>query len=406
MIEIMLKEGGNWQPYELTPAQVDELSRTNLVEMQSRRNGKWQLRAHRYTRRVGAVRLGHGAGALEVRIAPKITIARLLFLVGYADQKESARWQDVEVGVGEAADLVPAVALAFGRAADRALSQGVLLGYTEIDDTAMIIRGKVRVGDQIRQRYSFPVPVERRYDDYTSDIPENRLLLTAAQQLLRLSGIHIEAERLLRRVVLRLAGVSPLDRGTPPPRWMPTRLNARYHTALGLAELVMRGSSYELEPGRNVRVDGLLISMWQLFQDFVTAALDNALQAYGGQCRFQYSQRLDRTGYLKFEPDVIYYGPRADGSIGSPAAVADVKYTLIEGPRDHRSHLYQVISYCTALGVRRGYLLYAEGPSSGPRTLPIQRSGIEITQYPLDLTQPPRNLLDQIEALAESIAGP
>jgi 5-methylcytosine-specific restriction enzyme subunit McrC len=404
MIEVALKENGGWRNYELTSAQAAALRDANIVEMRGGRNGVWQLRARRPIGDVGAARLGRRGDAIEVRIAPKIAIDRLLFLVGYAQQPNAAKWQDTEVAAREASGLVPVVAHAFGRAADRALSQGVLLGYREVDAMLPIVRGRVRQAEQLRRHYSLPVPVELRYDDYTTDIIENRLLLAAAHRLLKLPDVSTDSRRFLRRVQARLVGVSQLDHGALPS-WQPTRLNIRYHAALGLAELVLRGSSYELDVGRSVRVDGLLLSMWRVFEDFVTVALARELRPGGGKCKFQDQHHLDKARDILLKPDLVYYPSSASGA-RVPAAVVDAKYAITRGPRGHRDEFYQMLAYCTVLGVTRGYLVFAAGPPSGPRTHRIQGTGIEITQYPLDLAQSPRNLLDQVQSLATQIARP
>ena len=80
MIKVELTENGGWQSYELTSEQATELSGANIVEMRGGHNGGWQLRARRPIGKVGAARFGRRGDAVEVRIAPKITIDRVLFL--------------------------------------------------------------------------------------------------------------------------------------------------------------------------------------------------------------------------------------------------------------------------------------------------------------------------------------
>ncbi|MEU3145915.1 MULTISPECIES: hypothetical protein [unclassified Streptomyces] len=69
----------------------------------------------------------------------------------------------------------------------------------------------------------------------------------------------------LQRLTARLDGVRLLPAGAPEPRWAPDRRNARYAHALVLAELVLRGASCELGDGREIAVDGMLVTMWRLF---------------------------------------------------------------------------------------------------------------------------------------------
>ena len=63
--------------------------------------------------------------------------------------------------------------------------------------------------------------------------------------------------------------------------WRPTRLNARYHAALRLAELVLRATSVDHGTGA-VAVSGFLLDMPQLFEDFVTVALKESLESAFG----------------------------------------------------------------------------------------------------------------------------
>jgi 5-methylcytosine-specific restriction enzyme subunit McrC len=56
---------------------------------------------------------------------------------------------------------------------------------------------------------------------------------------------------------------------------------------------------------------------------------------------------------------------------------------------------------CYALRAPRGFLVYPQGPESGP--VPHRVGDIAITDYPLDLDQPPAELLKQIRILAEAI---
>jgi 5-methylcytosine-specific restriction enzyme subunit McrC len=66
----------------------------------------------------------------------------------------------------------------------------------------------------------------------------------------------------------------PLEAGRQPSEW----LNVCYQPALRLAELVLRATSIELGGG-GVAVNGLLLDMPWIFEEFVTAALREALES-------------------------------------------------------------------------------------------------------------------------------
>jgi 5-methylcytosine-specific restriction endonuclease McrBC regulatory subunit McrC len=129
-----------------------------------------------------------------------------------------------------------------------------------------------------------PLPLEIQHDEFTTDIPGNRILRTHASGC---SPFRVDAQsqRMLRRLLRDFSDITPLHRGEQIPGWQATRLNARYHAALRLAELVR----------------------------------------------------------------------------GSAVAVIDAKYKAEKPAGYPNADLYQLLAYCTILGLRSGHLVYAKG---------------------------------------------
>ncbi|NEA24765.1 5-methylcytosine restriction system specificity protein McrC [Actinomadura bangladeshensis] len=393
MTVVHLGESGPWTEYELTAEQAAILAVTDLVRIApGPRAGLWRLRDNGL---VGAARIGPPHDRVEVHVRPKTPIDRLLYLLGYAQKPRG--WRREEVDAGERTELLPALAHALARAGERALGQGVLLGYRETEEALPVVRGRVRVKEQIQRRHGFPVPVEVRYDDYTVDIPENRILLAATHRLLRLPGVPPGTRRLLRHLPLRLDGVERLIPGRPLPAWTPSRLNTRYHTALGIADLVLRGASYELGDGTAVRVDGLMLEMWRVFEDFVCVALAEELRPYGGTARLQDRRHhLDRAHRVRLRPDLLL--STADGR---PLIVVDAKYKTGDTPQED---LYQMLAYCTAMRLDRAYLVYASKAETHTHVI-TGTEGVQIVETALDLSAPPEGLRARIAALAAQITA-
>ena len=159
-------------------------------------------------------------------------------------------------------DLWPALAESLSPAGRTALAQGVLQGYRRVDDALPPSAGASAIGDQIARRSGLPIPLEvtlrrvhaRHRREPASCAPRcaGCSPSPAVRRRPRAGCAHLDA---------RLAGVSSLRRGAPLPAWQPTRLNARYHAALRLAELVLRNSS---DGGRcrRTRDRGLRRSTW------------------------------------------------------------------------------------------------------------------------------------------------
>ncbi|MFB8778183.1 restriction endonuclease [Streptomyces albogriseolus] len=364
------------------------------------RDGHWLLRAGS---RVGALRT---LGGPVVRIMPKTPVSRIFFLLGFSLDPERA-WRDDREGTvdtGAHDDVVPALAHAVERRIDAALRQGVLQGYREVEESSLVVRGRIREADQIRRHFGRTPPVEIAYDAYTADTAENRILRAAVERLLRLPGVPGAVRRRLAHQRVRLADALPVVRGQELPRWQPSRLNSRYQPALRLCEAVLRGSSPEhLAPGADpLAVDGFLFDMNQLFEDFVTAALSEALEEHGLAPRLQDPHHLDTAGLVRIRPDLVVRG--GDGV--TPVAVVDAKYKVEKADGRHNADLYQALAYATVLGLREAHLVYAAGRQPtrfhevrGTATGTDGR-GVRLYQHSIDLSREPRQLMAALRDIA------
>ncbi|MCW3817880.1 McrC family protein [Micromonospora sp. DR5-3] len=396
MTVIELTEHGPARSVPLEDAAGRALATSRLVEATPDpfAPGRWRVKA---AGKVGVATVTvPGAQAVTLRIVPKVPVTRLLFLLGYS--LDAKGWRNEDARLDEESELLPALAQLFERQAENALRQGLLQGYRTTEETSMVVRGRIREADQIRRQHGRLMPVEVVHDEYTPDIAENRLLRTACDRLCRLpAGIGRGGRGRLLRLRVRLADITPIDRGHELPTWRPSRLNARYHKALRLAELVLRGASVEHRPG-DVTVSGFLFDMPRVFEDFVTVALRDALTGGGGRCALQATHYLDERHVIRMIPDFVW---SADD--GTPLAVADAKYKAEKPEGYPDADLYQMLAYCTALGLPEGHLIYAKG--NAPHTAhQVRHAGITIHQHALELDQPPSELLAEVRALAVRLA--
>ena len=349
--------------------------------------GRFDVAAAQY---VGVVR----AKACELWVRPKLPVSRLLFLLGYAHDPRG--WRDDDLAFEEADNLVEALIHAFVRHAERALARGLLQGYRSVEDAQPAIRGRVREADQLRRRFGLPLPVEVRYDDYTTDITENQLLRTAARRLLRVPGVSHDSTRRLRWLLAVTRDVSePPSSWTRPPVAR-TRLNQRYFPAVRLAELALRAHSPEFAPSTGQGI-AFLFDMNKVFEDFLTAELGDALQRHGGQARAQLPHTLDKAEQLTIKPDLTWW------SEGRCRAVIDIKYKSLTDHDLPQEDVYQLLAYCTALRLTEGHLIYAHGEAE-PATYVIGDAATRIIVSTVDLQQPPGPLLAELGRLAARIA--
>ncbi|MCY4087740.1 MAG: restriction endonuclease [Actinomycetia bacterium] len=367
------------------------LERSGLVDVRPGATpGEWEIASDS---RVGVC----VAEVWELRVHPKLGIPKLLFLLAYARCPDG--WRGL-AGFGRERQLLDAVANGFAAQCQKAFERGLLRGYTPIEETRTDLRGRVRFGDQIARAGGLPLPVEVSYDNYTEDIPENRLLLTAAELLLRLPRIGERARPQLLAARAQLDAVRLLRDRREFKKPPVTRLNKRYEAAMTLAELILNHASVTARQGQ-VASAAFVFDLNTVFEDFVSTALKEALQPYGGDVRFQHPDRLDthHPAALRLKPDITWW------SGGRCLAVIDAKHKSIAHREMPNADAYQMLAYCTALKQRQGFLVYAKDSGEQQRRHVIRNSPYTINVHTLDIENEPETLLTQVDKLATTIAA-
>ena len=329
----------------------------------------------------------------EVRVVPALAVPKLMFLLGYA--MDPAGWRDEEAPYGEENNLYAAIASGFAFHATRALEQGPLRGYVSVDERAAAVRGRIRFVEQASRMRGLALPLEITYDDFTADVPENRLLAAATTTLLRFPRVPDVARARLRRIRAALDGVSPPTTTAAPPI---TRLNRWYKRALPLAELILRHASVTTEHG-TTRSISFVFDMNRVFEDFLSIALTEALRAHGVSVRLQHTGRhLDRERLIPLRPDITLW--RAGRCLG----VVDAKYKRLADERFPNADAYQMLAYCSGFGLRDGTLVYANDPGEDERTHHLV-DGTTVRVRTVDVEAEPDKLLRQVDALATALIG-
>jgi 5-methylcytosine-specific restriction enzyme subunit McrC len=333
----------------------------------------------------------------EVRVSPKLQVPHLMFLLAYAADQQG--WRKIVAGFQAEADLFAAIASGFSWHATWAIDRNLLRSYVHRDERRVDIRGRIRFGDQLARGGGLPLPVEVSYDDFTEDVLENRMLKTAALLLLRLPRVPAAARGRLHRLRSVLEGVEPLSdwRGVPAPPI--TRLNQIYEPALRLAELILAAASLGEKAG-HIRSTTFVFDMNKIFEDFVTAAFRESMRSHGGVVRDQdKAHSLDNARRLKLKPDLSWW----TGS--SCLAVLDAKYKAIDDGLMRHDDAYQMLAYCVAYGLPRGYLVYAKDTGQESHVHEVRNLPVDIVVSALDVGAEPEALLAQVEALADEVAA-
>jgi len=341
---------------------------------------------------IGALR--HQSLAVEIR--PKVPIDRVLFLLSYSLNPK--KWKESTFDYTVTDSIVDAIIPAFVMQTKAALRRGLLRSYQHREDTLPTIRGRIRFADQIRKRFGIYPPLEVAFDEFTEDITENQLLKAATLQLKKR---HIRSQA-IRQQLSQLDGFFETVNAVKfHPRQLPeiafTRLNQHYRSCLGLAELILKATSFELGYGDTL-ANAFLVDMNDVFEKFVITALREALQLTESQFPDNLKGRslhLDSAQHVSLIPDFSWWeGHRC-------VFVGDVKYKKTSVLGMKHPDLYQMLAYTTATELPHGLLIYTGDVE--PRSHIIPMAGKEIETVALDISGTPQQILEQVSSIADRI---
>lgn len=377
---------------ELDPTQRDALKGalpSVEVSPASGRSDAYVLRAQEI---VGSITVGN----IDVVIRPRIDTNRAIYLLSWS--LGLARWQQTAAPFGTD-DFVDAIAAVFIDRVNDATVRGLLHGYRSHDDALQTVRGRIRIDDQVRDRFGRMPPVEVRFDEYTDDVIENRLLLAAIVTLRRARLRSAALTNELSRLATRFGGVTDVDMRRIPPNVHFTRLNEHYRPAVELARLILR--SRATDAGSSVRHAGLLFNMNEVFEGFVHQSLLHALRLdahrFPKNCKGR-RLHLDAAEHLSLEPDLSWW----EG--GECRWVGDAKFKQTKANRAQHPDVYQLLAYLTATGLSDGMLVYAAGETRSTDHF-LDRGGRRVRVRTLDVALPIPELERAVQDLADEIAA-
>lgn len=302
---------------------------------------------------IGVVRLRD----LEIRVVPKYAGGDLgvLRMLDYASGLPAlARYEAVRTLHTEGANLVDLLGWLLADHTDRVIRAGLLADYVPHDETMPFLRGRLRLMDQVRVQFGRVEQLECSFEEHETNILENQVLAAAIAVASRACSDV--------QVVSRLSKVrSPLDEACDASMVDPAsarallgynRRNEHYRRAHDIAWLFLgrKGLDDVYAPGRTDSF-AFLLDMDQLFEDFVTRLLRDALEPTG---IIVHAQRRDRSivenelthrPYAAIIPDILLDDRTRDRQIRLPV---DAKYKLYDVRRLEPADVYQAFFYAYA----------------------------------------------------------
>jgi 5-methylcytosine-specific restriction enzyme subunit McrC len=247
------------------------------------------------------------------------------------------------------------------------LRRGLRQSYSRKEEREPLLRGSLDVGRQIRSGPASAHLFAFRHDIFSLDRPENRLLRSAVELIVR-GTRSSDIWRFGRELSITLAEIPEsanvhADLG----RWSHDRLMADYGPIKMLCELILLNRVPFAVSGAH-RGLSMLFPMERLFELYVLASL-RRLAPRSLQIKAQVAERHlcnhQEAGWFRLKPDIVV-------SDDSQSWIVDTKWKLLSGERSRQyelsqSDFYQLFAYGEKYlgGVGELFLVY-------PRTAAFQ----------------------------------
>ncbi len=298
-------------------------------------------------------------------IRPKIPLQNLFFLLGPDDPASASR---DEAAPAPSPDLLDFLAGRLARLLTERAAAGLRRGYRERAEEGPFLHGRIDVPAQLRRGPGRKDRLHGLRDDFTADVACNRAPRATAERLLASSLLGGSARGALSAALCGFeeVGAAPLTSAVFAEAEA-DRLAEGYGPLLELCRLLADALGPGDASGPAAR-PAFLLDMERVFERYVTRGV---VGAFGGDGRTATAQETHVVAAgVEMRPDVTV---RRDGR---PALVVDAKWKRTIGapaPAD----LYQMLAYCTALGVERAVLVYP-GRRDRLRTYALLKAPIRV----------------------------
>lgn len=376
------------EPVPLGPADlamIEALPRDRIVAQPTARLGVFTLRA---TSWVGAIELD----SLRVRILPKVDDLQNVFMM-FGAATGASEWSPRSAGYAPE-ELVEGIAELLLRTIDGATRRGLVHGYRVKEERLPTLRGRLQIA-KIASRPWDLLPIPSLFDDFTGDVPENRVLRAAVSQVRRWL-VSPQARRLAAELDNRFIDVGlPADALLEADLVRESPLNEHYRPALALARFVLESLGVSHTGGR-VEAASFLVDMNLLYEQWIGAELFARLWPEIDVAE-QDNVLLSRRPSVPMRPDLVFR------TRGRPVLVGDVKYKLTATGVARNADYYQLLAYATALELPRGILVYCQAAEALEREIVVNGGGQRLTVVPLGLGGTWEQISTRLDRLARSV---
>ncbi|NGZ74996.1 McrC family protein [Saccharibacillus alkalitolerans] len=268
------------------------------------------------------------------------------------------------------------------------VKRGLKSDYREHEDNERFYKGKLQVSAHIRHNAVHRERFYIRYDEFGIDRPENRLIKTTLERLIRLTG----SSRIQKELRMLLDAFDTVPSCADPAReWDKVSMDRNmqeYRTVLDWCRIFLDSRSFTPLGGAD-RAYALLFPMERIFERYVALLLKRRFAESSVQVSTQDTAHklFEEPARFPLRPDIVLRGTPS-GTI-----VMDTKWKMLSRRygRDYgisQSDMYQMYAYGKKYGAKKVVLLYPRANSEDSFKTPVEYDsgdGVKVEVMLLDL---------------------
>lgn len=324
-------------------------------------------------------------------IHPKIPLQNLFLLLDPDDPVSTA---SDEVAPTPDLEILDFLAGRLARLLAERGAAGLRRGYRERAEEGPFLHGRIDVPAQLREGHVRKDRLHSVRDDFTADVPCNQAPKATAERLLASSLLGVRVREALLQALrgFEEVGTAPL---TPDvfAAAEADRLAESYQPLLDLCRLLADALGPSDDAG-TTPFPAFLLDMERVFERYVTRGVMEAFAGADGWTAAAQQAHIVAPG-VEMRPDLTVYRE------GRPMLVVDAKWKRPAGapsPTD----LYQMLAYCTALGVGRAVLVYP-GRRDGVQVYPLHHAPIRVEMRTVRVVGAPARCLRSLKRLGRAL---
>lgn len=241
----------------------------------------------------------------------------------------------------------------FLKQVDTLLARGIRASYVEHEDNLTTVRGRLSIRDNLRQNAHAPHRFYCRFEEFSPNRPENRLIKSAILVVRN----HTQVEE-SRRTASHLAEwlheiPESTDIGRDLSQWRSDRLMSHYQHIRPTCEWILRSLSATPVTGQQAML-GRFVRMHDVFERYVTRWMQERMQRQDGYRIYGQGEGVQSTWVLcngdggqQMRPDIRIF--RKSSGKDQCLAILDAKWKppRNDGKLASREDFYQMYAYAS-----------------------------------------------------------